>query len=599
MAESAHNDGSYPMAPLAPQSTLADRFLNSAHENLDFDADADYAFSSSFDTISPASLDMFHTSHDDNCLDKCVGAYNPQGLHRGGLAPPLVPRQHFATSSASLPFTYHSPGNNVFQAPPQQFSHMSPNMYQNIGLRYSFGHNINPNNGLTDYEYQLGNNFSASDLGMTSQGPVPDDCTSINCSQFSCSSCSTTHICRDDSCSVNGTPCDELNCPNNPSQSNEQVWNLQHDWSNHLPPEMMTQAHDQPCNHTNAEHDVAITLRDLSAPGALNTSLQQQPGAFHQFDCPMFGTGGDSVQHDRTLSLSLEPHPDIPARPTSPGNVSQGPSNLSERVCQWIVGRGETDTHDKTCGLTFNNSVELQQHLCDGHIASMSSKTKYVCLWKGCSRREDQVFASRNKLRRHISTHTFYKPFTCSHCNQGFSAQQALDQHIRTHTGEKPYHCDVEGCGKSFKQKSALTMHKRTHTGEKPLMCEICSKCFCESSNLSKHRKTHNPDFKYRCEEPGCDSRFIRVDQLRRHMATHGNKNMRQRRRHQRARSLASVVTSTNTSSSSETLQFPDQWNNDQLNNDGFNNDRFNNDLLNNNRFNNNRLNNDHFNMQG
>jgi hypothetical protein len=27
-------------------------------------------------------------------------------------------------------------------------------------------------------------------------------------------------------------------------------------------------------------------------------------------------------------------------------------------------------------------------------------------LWEGCSRKDDQVFASRNKLRRHISTHT-------------------------------------------------------------------------------------------------------------------------------------------------------------------------------------------------
>ncbi|KAI0594473.1 hypothetical protein F4775DRAFT_431678 [Biscogniauxia sp. FL1348] len=431
------DDGSYRMATLGPLSTAVDRFANPSVLG-SLDLDTGFPYGSSFDTIAPASLDLFHTSHDDTCVDKCMGAYNPLNSQRVGFAPPLGLRPRFAMP---LPLTYEVPDSSIFHPSPQ-VHHNIPNMFQEMSPRYDTNHTI------PIYPFQLGNSFSASDLGTTPQRAVPDDCTSIDCSRFSCSSqCCSTQPCQDESCSAQGRICDDLQCPKDIPQSPEQMWNLQQSWSAQMSPEIMTQAHNQPCNHTNTEHDAAITL-----------------GAFSQFGCAVFGAGGDPVHHDRTLSSSLEPHPevsripDMQAHPISPGDVSQVSNSPSEHICRWICERGETDTHDKTCGLAFNSPVDLQKHLCDDHITSMSSKTKYVCLWQGCSRRGDQDFASRNKLRRHISTHTCYKPFTCPHCHQGFSAQQALDQHIRTHTGEKPYHCDVEGCDRSFKQKSALSV---------------------------------------------------------------------------------------------------------------------------------------------
>ncbi|ORY66366.1 uncharacterized protein BCR38DRAFT_340414 [Pseudomassariella vexata] len=205
-----------------------------------------------------------------------------------------------------------------------------------------------------------------------------------------------------------------------------------------------------------------------------------------------------------------------------------------QHTCRWIVS-DEGAKHEHLCSRSFSTPIDLDKHLREDHLAHMSSKTKYKCLWKGCVRKDHQEFASRNKLRRHLSTHTSYKPFECKQCGEGFSAQQALDQHIRIHTGDKPYVCDVEGCDKAFKQKSALTMHKRTHTGEKPLVCEYCGKRFCESSNLSKHRKIHNPVYKHKCTEPGCGKEFIRLDQLRRHTEKHERQRKKTKDRLQRA----------------------------------------------------------------
>ncbi|KAI1082856.1 hypothetical protein F5B20DRAFT_486968 [Whalleya microplaca] len=509
----------YEVPSLTPSSSM-DRFSSSAAPS-NHDFDFTFPFNMSFsDTISPSSLELFHTSHDDTCIDKCVGAYDPQGLPRGAYAPPVPSRPRLNTSSVSY---YPVPDNNLFPPMNQQFSQMVPDFFDDSSLKYGQNHHTKSSHSLSNNNMRMGNHFNAADLGVNSKRAAPDDCVSVNCSKFSCSTeCCSTQVCQEEACSGDGTPCDDLHCFEHLDQPLDQMWDLQQTWNTPMHPEVNSALHNQ-CNHTNTEHDVAITLRDLSAPGACN--VQQQP-SFPQFECPIFNAADYPAGPGRALSAPLE-HRNlacasenhlIPVHMREPLKESNGEA---KHTCQWIISGAESESQETVCGRAFNDSCSLQKHLCDDHISLLSSKTKYLCLWKGCSRRDDQVFASRNKLRRHIATHTSYKPHKCDICGEGFSAQQALDQHVRTHTGEKPYKCDVEGCNKSFKQKSALTMHKRTHTGEKPLQCEICGKCFCESSNLSKHRKTHNPDFKFKCEEPGCDSQFIRIDQLRRHQARH------------------------------------------------------------------------------
>ncbi|KAG2129088.1 uncharacterized protein EDB93DRAFT_1183374 [Suillus bovinus] len=151
-------------------------------------------------------------------------------------------------------------------------------------------------------------------------------------------------------------------------------------------------------------------------------------------------------------------------------------------------------------------------------------KAHYECCWEGCSRNGTQGFSSKQKVARHMQSHTGHRPFKCKICNAHFSETATLQQHMRRHTQEKPYVCDFPGCGKAFAITGALTIHKRTHNGFKPFKCKFCEKAFAESSNLSKHLRTHTGARPYPCPEGGCGKSFARPDQLARHMGVHRKK---------------------------------------------------------------------------
>lgn len=183
-------------------------------------------------------------------------------------------------------------------------------------------------------------------------------------------------------------------------------------------------------------------------------------------------------------------------------------ANSEAHACLWIG-----------CNDVFPTCDALTQHIAAAHVGS--GKAQYECQWRGCSRTGAQPFASKQKILRHMQSHTGHRPFQCSVCKQNFSEAATLQQHMRRHTHEKPYVCDFPGCGKAFAITGALTIHKRIHNGEKPFKCTYCDRAFSESSNLSKHLRTHTGARPYACPEPGCDKRFARPDQVSRHMNVH------------------------------------------------------------------------------
>jgi len=174
----------------------------------------------------------------------------------------------------------------------------------------------------------------------------------------------------------------------------------------------------------------------------------------------------------------------------------------------------------KDCSLRFSSHEALTRHITDEHIGS--GKAEYECHWEGCSRGH-RKFYQKQKILRHLQTHTGHRPFVCDICNRRFSESNTLSQHRRTHTNEKPYVCDYPGCEKCFSVAGSLTIHKRIHTGEKPFKCSWpgCHRAFSESSNLTKHLRVHTGERPFSCPFPGCSKMFSRPDQVARHKKIH------------------------------------------------------------------------------
>ncbi|KAG8699492.1 zinc-finger protein [Ceratobasidium sp. 395] len=208
-----------------------------------------------------------------------------------------------------------------------------------------------------------------------------------------------------------------------------------------------------------------------------------------------------------SLSAPTSGPSSAPTRPESAKGKEKAADDLTApntHTCGWV-----------DCGQTFDTSADLTEHLSTVHVGR--GKASYDCHWVGCARHGPKHgFSSKQKILRHLQSHTGHRPFKCDVCGLDFSEAATLQQHMRRHTQER--------CGKAFAITGALTIHKRTHNGDKPFKCKYCDRAFAESSNLSKHLRTHTGIRPYACTEPGCDKRFSRPDQVTRHMSVHRKK---------------------------------------------------------------------------
>lgn len=230
----------------------------------------------------------------------------------------------------------------------------------------------------------------------------------------------------------------------------------------------------------------------------------ERPGATARFEeCPT---------PDLTTSLKS-----TPTASSAASTLANGTSR-NRQVCQWL---SSSDNGGRVCGLSFDSTEALHQHLEKAHVDGLQREDKdnngFYCHWEGCDRYLCKSFQARPKLKRHMQTHTLYKPYTCDVCGVQMKTKDAMEKHARTHTGDRPYECKILGCKKVFATSTELKTHMVVHSGEKPHQCPICKESFADSSNLSKHKKTHFVGM-YKC--PVCDARMKRWDQMRRHIVT-------------------------------------------------------------------------------
>ncbi|CRK86527.1 CLUMA_CG000107, isoform A [Clunio marinus] len=148
----------------------------------------------------------------------------------------------------------------------------------------------------------------------------------------------------------------------------------------------------------------------------------------------------------------------------------------------------------------------------DRHIYTHTGKKQFACDYSGCSKEYTNSF----HLRRHIKTsHQKIKLVSCksSDCNETFTNSSNMNRHFQSHhINLLPYICTQ--CIEKFRRKQQLRRHEaEKHTGKYPYNCSYCQKGFINTSSLTRHLKTHKQKEKtHSCSE--CQTIFSKWSQL-------------------------------------------------------------------------------------
>ncbi|XP_073842889.1 uncharacterized protein [Musca autumnalis] len=175
---------------------------------------------------------------------------------------------------------------------------------------------------------------------------------------------------------------------------------------------------------------------------------------------------------------------------------------------------GKYKIEDKICGYKNTTKSDMsRQHKCE------------LCT---SSYREFNNLQKHIRYKHPLSVNAEY---TCGICDQKFTTQRGLKRHsvmmhAEAHSSQTRTKYKCELCDCSYVEDKALRAHirhKHPLSIDSEYICQICHKRFTTQTGLNKHSYMMHPEArstsmhtKHKCEL--CDSSFIEVKELRRHM---------------------------------------------------------------------------------
>nr|CAH7713207.1 unnamed protein product [Callosobruchus chinensis] len=187
------------------------------------------------------------------------------------------------------------------------------------------------------------------------------------------------------------------------------------------------------------------------------------------------------------------------------------------------------------CHRTFKSERSLAEHTVKNHQKFSASVSYKIHQCTKCPYKT--IF--KTKLSAHIVKHTnpvtYYKPYTCIHCNATFTSKSSLDDHIVRKHPEfmesvlgKIHSCTL--CSYKSTRKSSLTRHMVKHPETQIncsfIMCIHCNAKFKTQQGIDEHIVKEHPDFITTISEKihectQCKYKTTRMNKLTAHMLMH------------------------------------------------------------------------------
>jgi uncharacterized C2H2 Zn-finger protein len=528
-----------------------------------------------------ATAGAAYESHDDLCVDRCmgVGLYNgfQQLNHRGG--PPSLqnrwPRdsQDFPMGLSDLSMQFRA----ADIAPP------SANFYQQSW----YTHQLDPCVPCADEDCH-----SMADSCCDSECTMTDKCTDVACAD-------TKDACTDQTCPERAAvpvPTSEvvsgaaaLISINHSPENSQHHYDMQHQVMGDmgfglssppqqpylLPPDFLPGQLGNLTNHLLIAHgDTASSsctrpcpLDDPQIYQYCHIPLPSNPAAFGQFnpvgsafhmnqgfvECGAEIHDAESflmhfnAQHRPYFTTSMPNLLRASAEAQHNGHVLTSTEVMSPPATPLDTSDSGRSSATPSPLTPLSNSVEMTDanpdrslHLRNTSTSSsadrsldLAAEEEHRCLWReeGSSSICGQLFEDSEELFKHASeTHIKHaqkgvQGFRCGwdDCPRsetgatGFPQRSKIERHMQTHIGHKPHICPT--CNKGFSAKQALTQHMFIHSNEKPLVCNICHKAFRYPSALTMHQRVHSGLKPLKC--PVCGKGFSESSNLSKHKRTH------------------------------------------------------------------------------